>query len=167
VTVYSELGRGTTFHVYFPQVEGFTLAKPVSVSQRLARGSERILVVEDQDGVRDVVCEILRRNGYSVVSARGAREAQQLSEQRQASFDLIVTDVVMPQMGGRELAAAVASLQPEIRVLFMSGYADRAIRGDEEWAPDLAFIQKPFTAHALLQKVREVLDKPSPTRSAS
>jgi PAS domain S-box-containing protein len=166
VSVYSEPGRGTTFHVYFPQVEEASSVKPASVSQGLARGSERVLVVEDQDGVREVVCDILRRNGYSVVAASGSREALQLCEQRQARFDLILTDVVMPYMGGPELAVAVLSLQPDIRVLLMSGYADRTISQDEEWAPDFAFIQKPFTAQALLLKVREVLDKPSQARSA-
>jgi PAS domain S-box-containing protein len=163
VSVYSELGRGTTFHVYLPQidvdVEGATVIKSALVSERLERGSERVLVVEDQDGVREVVCEILRRHGYSVVPARNALEAQQISTQHRDRFDLIITDVVMPQMGGRELAAAIVREHPQTRVLFMSGYADRAVWQKEEWTTDQAFIQKPFTAHALLHKVREVLDQ--------
>jgi CheY-like chemotaxis protein len=163
VAVYSELGHGTTFHVYFPrievEVEGSTVIKPAMVPDRLERGSERVLVVEDQDGVREVVTDILRRHGYSVVPARNAEEAQQLARQNRDPFHLIITDVVMPHMGGRELAAAVASQQPEIKVLFMSGYADRTIQQNEEWTSDEAFIQKPFTAHALLHKVRAVLDK--------
>jgi PAS domain S-box-containing protein len=172
VSVYSEPGHGATFHVYFPrievEVEGATVIKPAQVSERLERGSEKVLVVEDQDGVREVVTDILRRHGYSVVPARSAQEAQQFSREQHDHFDLMITDVIMPQMGGRELAAAIASEQREMRVLFMSGYTDRAVRQNEEWTSEQAFIQKPFTAHALLHKVREVLDKAKASaRSAS
>jgi CheY-like chemotaxis protein len=163
VSVSSEPGHGATFRVYFPrieaEIEATTIVKPALVPEQLERGSERVLVVEDQDGVREVVCEILSRRGYKVVAARNAQEAQQLSRELSDPFDLIITDVIMPEMGGRELAAAIASEHPEIKVLFMSGYTDRSGRSNEEWTSQQAFIQKPFTASALLHKVREVLNK--------
>jgi signal transduction histidine kinase len=160
VMIESAVGRGSTFHLYLPTVaatgtEG-GLSKEAHVAPSPAHGSETILVVEDQEAVLDLVCEILRRQGYEILTARDGREAVQLSETN-GNIDLIITDVVMPQMGGRELAQALASSHPETKILYMSGYVDKEISQKE--MPGLEFIHKPFTPEALARKVREVLDE--------
>jgi len=158
VDLHSEIGRGTTFHVYLPRAEGPIVEekRPLVVSPE--HGSETVLVVEDQDAVRELVCEILRMSGYEVVSARNGPEALQLSKKSNQAFDLMISDVVMPQMGGPELAKVLVRSRPDMKILYMTGYFDKGISPDE--LSRLAIIQKPFSPEALTQKVREVLDAP-------
>jgi PAS domain S-box-containing protein len=159
VGVYSEVGRGTTFKVYLPRV-----AKAPSGSvPRLSRvgmltGNEMVLLVEDEDGVRVLTRHILRGCGYTVLEAADGAEALRLAEDHVGRIDLLVTDVVLPRMGGREVAERVSALHPEIKVLFLSGYTDDAIVRHGILEAQVVFLQKPFTAVSLATKVREVLD---------
>jgi signal transduction histidine kinase/CheY-like chemotaxis protein len=159
VTLESAVGRGTTFHLYLPGVEAGIpegASKETHAAPSPAHGSETILVVEDQEAVRTLVCEILRKQGYEILTARDGREALRLSKAN-GHIDLIITDVVMPQMGGRELAQVLAASHPETKILYMSGYVDKEISQKE--MPGLEFIHKPFSPEALARKVREVLDE--------
>jgi two-component system cell cycle sensor histidine kinase/response regulator CckA len=158
VWVYSELGRGTTFKVYFPRVDA-----PLEKSRTLPpaaelRGSETILLVEDDDQVRAVARGILRKNGYHVIEARNAGEALLHSENHPGTMHLLLSDVVMPQMSGPELAKRLAKTRPEMRILCMSGYTDDSIVRHGVLDAQLAYLQKPITPDSLLAKVREVLD---------
>lgn len=158
IVLESKVGQGTKFHLYLPQVAGAASTEMRVAGPTPARGWETVLVVEDQEGVRTLVCEVLRKSGYTVLLARDGREALELSEKNSGRIDLIVTDVVMPQMGGHELAKAMAASHPETRFLYMSGYVDKEVLQKE--MSDLVFLHKPFTPDALAQKVREVLDTP-------
>ena len=123
-----------------------------------ARGRRTILVVEDEAGVRSLVCATLRAKGYTVLEASGPLEAVSLVERHADPIHLLLTDVVMPQMGGKELADRVSPLRPEMKALFMSGYTDDAVVRHGILEANTFFLQKPFTSAALGQKVREVLD---------
>jgi len=160
VWVYSELGKGTTFKVYLPRVEGEVeeVGKREEVKEVL-RGGEVVLVVEDDETVRKLAVSILRRFGYEVLEAGLPGEALLLCEGRKERVDLLLTDVVMPHMSGRELAERVRKFHPEVRVLYMSGYTDNAIGHHGVLEPGIDFMQKPFTVDGLTRKVREVLDK--------
>jgi len=159
VWVYSELGVGTTFKVYLPRVDGAvdTAARIVEPPTTL-RGSETILLVEDDDQVRVVAHGILRKNGYDVIDARHAGEALLYAEEHAGTIHLLLTDVVMPQMGGPALAKRLASVRPNMKVLCMSGYTDDSIVRHGVLEAHIAYLQKPFTPHALMTRVREVLD---------
>ncbi len=159
IWVYSEPEHGTTFKVYLPQLEGVT--KPTerpTVEAAGPGGSETILLVEDEDVVRWVAQEILEQAGYYVLDANGGEEAIRLCNERAAPIHLLLTDVVMPETGGKEIAERLTSLWPEPKVLFMSGYTDEAIVRHGVLDSNIEFIQKPFTPLALGKKVREVLD---------
>lgn len=158
VWVYSEPGEGATFKVYLPRVEGDVETRPTQSIPAAGRGTETILLVEDDDQVRVVALRILRRHGYHVVAARHAGEAILLSEQYAGVIHLLVTDVVMPQMSGPELAKRLANARPEMKVLCMSGYADDSIVRHGVVEAKVAYLQKPLTTDALARKVREVLD---------
>jgi signal transduction histidine kinase/CheY-like chemotaxis protein len=155
IALDSELGRGTTFYVYLPAVEGGVSAEAHSATLSPARGWETILVVEDQEGLRTLVCEVLQKQGYRTITASDGREAVRLAQSHE-HIDLILTDVVMPQMGGRELAKTLASSHPRIKILYMSGYVNKQISQEE--MPGLEIIHKPFTPEVLARRVREVLD---------
>jgi signal transduction histidine kinase/CheY-like chemotaxis protein len=158
VDVYSELGYGSAFTIYFPRTNRLvTAASPPRASTEL-RGTETILLVEDESHVRAVACAILRRNGYHVLDAANGGEAFLISKDSAAKIHLLLTDVVMPRMSGRTLAEQLAVKRPEMKVLFSSGYTDDAIVHHGVLSEGVAFLQKPFTPDALLQKVREVLD---------
>jgi PAS domain S-box-containing protein len=165
ISVYSEVGKGTTFKIYLPRVES-TMDLEVRTSATpkngLLVGSETVLVVEDDSGVRRAVRTILQKYGYQVVEAQNGGEAFLICEQHPETIDLLVTDVVMPRMNGTELRGRLAHLRPEMKVLFMSGYADRAIVHHGILEAGAAFIQKPVTPDALARKVREVLG-PAPS----
>jgi PAS domain S-box-containing protein len=160
IWVYSEPGKGTTFKVYLPRIdqaaEAITSDEP-SVGE-LARGSETILLVEDEKAVRSLAREILECRGYHVLETDGAIKALEVGEGHKEHIHLLLTDVVMPQMSGRELAEHLAPLHPETKVLYMSGYADNAVVQHRLLGPGTALLQKPFTAQALARKLREVLD---------
>lgn len=159
VGVYSELGQGSTFKVYLPVAEeaaGFNDAKtsPAEIPQ----GTETILLVEDEEMVRNLTREILQTCGYHVLSAKNGREADEVCRAFNGEIELMITDVVMPQMGGRELAERVAEVRPETRVLYMSGYTDDAIVRHGVLDEEMPFLQKPFSPEALAKKVKEVLE---------
>ncbi|HTG61531.1 MAG TPA: PAS domain S-box protein [Terriglobia bacterium] len=153
--------RGTTFKILLPQEDGVTSRepKPDPAPSELPTGAETILLVEDEETVRLLLREVLERSGYRVLEARRGDEGLQIGERTREPIQLLVTDVIMPQMGGAELARRLASSHPETRVLFMSGYTDGALSHDEVFPEDAAFIQKPFTPDVLARKVREVLER--------
>ncbi|MGD0206242.1 MAG: two-component regulator propeller domain-containing protein [Verrucomicrobiota bacterium] len=161
ISVYSEPGRGTTFKIYLPQVQSET---PVRLQLReppgLPRGTETILLVEDDPALCEMAAEFLRRLGYVVLAAANGLSALRLVEQRgKKSIDLLFADVVMPQLNGKELSERVGALHPETRILFTSAYAENAIVHQKVLSPSVAILQKPFTPSALAHKVREVLDQ--------
>jgi signal transduction histidine kinase len=165
VWVYSEVGRGTTFKVYLPRVEAMAEAvEPSREAAKAIRGSETVLLVEDEKSVRALARSILRAHGYTVLEAGQGKEALLLSGQHEGPIHLMITDVVMPELSGRDLAERLKPSRPNMKVLFMSGYADKAIVHHGELKPDTAFLQKPFTPDALALKVREVLDAPAAGR---
>ncbi|MBZ5671215.1 MAG: PAS domain S-box protein [Acidobacteriia bacterium] len=159
IWVYSEPGRGSTFKIYLPRVEEpGREAEPAKAGSELAKGSETVLVVEDEEGVRSLVCETLESHGYKVLEARGADDALSIFEQYAEPIHLLLTDVVMPQMGGKELAKRLSSVHPETKVLYMSGYTDNAIVRHGVLEGGTPFLQKPFVPQTLVRKVRQVLD---------
>ena len=160
VDVESEIGRGTTFIVYLPQHDepADVLLASGTMGTLAPRGAETVLLVEDEEGVRALGARILERHGYTVLEARNGREALSVVQQHPGRIDLLLTDVVMPEMGGKQLSEAMLARDPSLRVLFMSGYTDGDISRRGQLDPCTAFLQKPFTAKALLAQVREVLD---------
>jgi PAS domain S-box-containing protein len=159
VSVYSEPGVGTTFKVYLPRVEDAPEKnRAPAVHAALVGGTETILVVEDEEAVRRLTCRSLEAQGYEVLPAASASEALLLLEKHAGEIHLLITDVVMPDVSGRELARSAAPLRPLMKVLFMSGYTDNVIVHHGVLDAGTAFLQKPFTPRSLAQKVREVLD---------
>jgi two-component system cell cycle sensor histidine kinase/response regulator CckA len=158
---YSEMGQGTTFKVYLPRVEGAVepLRPSVAPTESL-QGSETILVVEDDKGVRTLVHDALEMDGYNMLEACDGQEALRVCEEHEGPIHLMVTDVVMPGISGRQLAERLKPLYPEMKVLYISGYTDKTIVRHGVLEPGLAFLQKPFPPGALARKVREVLDAP-------
>ncbi len=158
VWVYSELGLGTTFKVYLPRAKPGAREAETSIAPATLRGTETILLVEDEEQVRTVARGILTRTGYTVLHAATAGEALLVCEQHAGVIDLLVTDVVMPQMSGPELAKRLGVARPDMRVLCMSGYTDDSIVRHGVLAAHFAVLQKPLTPEMLTKKVREVLD---------
>ena len=166
IWVYSELGRGTTFKVYFPRTwEGAVPETPQPERAALApiSGKETILLVEDDTAVKGMVARALRKYGYTVWEANDGKGALDICEKEKGIIHLLLTDVVMPQMGGRELAERVVQLRPEIKVLYMSGYTTNAVVHHGVLDAGINFIQKPVKILSLLQKVREVLETETPS----
>jgi two-component system, cell cycle sensor histidine kinase and response regulator CckA len=161
IWVYSEVGKGTTFKIYLPEVDESMEAPAIGKPRALPpRGTETILVAEDQDSIRKLTCEFLKSGGYTVLEAIDGGEALQLAEHYEGAIHLLVTDVVMPKMGGRELANRLSTLRPQIKALYMSGYAEHS-GGDCDILDQNAWLQKPFSLDSLLYKVRQALDPPS------
>ena len=161
IWVYSEPGQGTTFEVYLPRVEA--VAEPATGADRLGEargGSETILVVEDEGAVRDLVRRSLERKGYTVLCASSTDEALTLGSRRDRPIHLLLTDVVMPQMSGYELARRLTLLRPEMRVLYMSGYPENGTAQRAMMEPGAWLLEKPFTPYELTSAVRRVLDRP-------
>ena len=158
VGVDSELGRGTTFTIYLPRVNEATVSLQPAVATLILRGTETILLVEDEDHVRAAVGNILRRNGYVVIEARTGGDALLICEKHPERIHLLLTDVVMPLMSGPELATRLVALRADMRVLCMSGYVDDSIVRHRVLESNLAYLQKPITQDTLTRKVREVLD---------
>jgi PAS domain S-box-containing protein len=159
VFAYSELSRGTTFKIYLPRVDEAAAEHLPEWHARLAlRGSESILLVEDEESVRELIAEALQAQGYNVLVAGNGQEALALAASANCRIDLMITDVVMPGMSGRELATRLVQSRSEMRVLYLSGYTEDAIVHHGVLDPGTAFLQKPFSLDALACKVREVLD---------
>src|SRR5690606_6738766 len=159
IWVYSEPGQGATFKIYLPRVDAPAEQTPAPQPEVAAHaGEETILLVEDEPAVRDLAQRILRRKGYRVIVASNGREALDLVERQEGPIGLLVTDLIMPQMDGRELAQRLAALRPGLPVLFMSGYTGDTIAQRGVLDPDVAFIEKPFSPEGLARKVREILD---------
>jgi two-component system, cell cycle sensor histidine kinase and response regulator CckA len=158
VWVYSERGRGTRFKIYLPRVDA--VAETVFAPEALASrgGAETILLVEDEDAVRALASKILETSGYRVTSARTGDEAIELARVAAEPFHLLVTDMVLPGIGGAEIAARIRERFPEVKVLYASGYSDAVILQRGHYEKGAAFLEKPFSAAALSRKVREVLD---------
>jgi CheY-like chemotaxis protein len=156
---YSEPGQGTTFKIYLPLAG--TRATPAPAERRpveLRGGTETILVVEDEDVVRTLACRGLREQGYTVLEAKHGREALEQVEQNHQRIDLVISDVVMPELSGRELGNRLGVLRPELPVLYMSGYTGEDVIQRGLLEPGVPFQQKPFTPEGLARKVREMLD---------
>ncbi len=160
IQVDSKKGRGTTFEIYLPVAEGGTTSEAKKRPfHEVSSGSERVLVVEDDHSLRKLVRNVLEKYGYQVLEAPNGEEALKVVAKNERPIHLLVTDVVMPGMGGRELAERLQSQQPDIKVLFMSGYMDQTISYQDLLAAELNFIEKPFSPQKLANKVREILDK--------
>jgi PAS domain S-box-containing protein len=160
IWVYSEPGNGTTVKVYLPRVSASADPwKPAVTGSVMPRGSETILVVEDEKSVKKMVKDILTRLGYEVLAAEGGDVALELCGSHTDPIHLLVTDVVMPGMAGPDLARAVKILRPETKVIFMSGYTDNSVLQHDLIEPEANFLQKPFTPEEFAQRVREVLDR--------
>jgi PAS domain S-box-containing protein len=157
IWVYSELGLGTTFKIYLPATEAPAESLQPRVAASAPTGTETILLVEDEDGVRELLEEILTAQGYHVLAASRGVEALQISELLDEDIQVLVTDVVMPHMSGHELAMRLRARRPGLRVLYLSGYTDEAIAHHGDIEVDADFLQKPFTRAALATKVRDVL----------
>jgi len=157
VMVYSELGKGTTFKIYLPMVEvpedfAATVIRPGEM-----RGTETVLICEDEIAIRKLVHSILSRCGYQVIDSDTPEHAIELSREN-GDIDLLLTDIVMPQLSGFDLAHRIQQIRPQVKVLYMSGYTDNQVSRSWVLEPDTPFVQKPFTAAVLSQKVREALD---------
>jgi len=161
IWVYSEPGKGTTFKVYFPRIRdrAAEAARPLAAA-RAHRGHETILVVEDEAGVRELVAEMLRQYGYNVLKAASPLEALELSKQHDGPIQMLLTDVVMPQMSGRQLAGQLLPQRPEMRALYLSGYTENTVVRQGVLEPGVEFLAKPFSQDALAGKIREILDRP-------
>jgi PAS domain S-box-containing protein len=159
IWVYSEPGHGTTFKIYLPRCEEPLEDLPAAPPAReAAPGTETVLLVEDEPEVRRLVEKLLRLKGYRVLSAGSPADAVAIARRHEDAIDLLLTDVIMPGMNGRELARLLAEGRPDMRVLYMSGYADAAMNQHGILPPGTAFLSKPFTPEVLARKVREVLD---------
>ena len=166
IAVYSELGQGTTFKIYFPQVETPANHQASQSSKLMPSGTETVLLVEDEEAVRTLGKLILQKCGYHVLEDPNGKEALQMAAAFTGPIHLLLSDVVMPLLGGRELAQKMIQLLPQIKILFLSGYTDDAIIRHGVLSSEVAFLQKPFTPTALAQKVRHILDS-TPTEKAS
>jgi CheY-like chemotaxis protein len=159
IWVYSELGQGSTFKVYLPATtEDLTVPVVSPMSPAALSGTETVLVVEDQIEARSVICETLRRRGYTVIEAMNGPDAIVKGRQLEVHIDVMLTDVVMPGMGGRRVAEVIRVTRPALKVVYMSGYTDSAIVDHGILEPGVTFVQKPFATETLLRRVREVLD---------
>jgi CheY-like chemotaxis protein len=158
VTVQSVKGRGTTFRVYLPRVQDSASSeRRMEPRDQFRAGTETILLVEDDDGLRELARKILSKNGYEVIASSGGSDAERLCREHGGRIHLLLTDVVMPGISGKELASKLAAIRPEMLVMYMSGYADEMVTR-QGVANGMHFIQKPFTPVALTKKLREVLD---------
>jgi CheY-like chemotaxis protein len=165
--VDSSPGAGTTFRIYFPVAAGGILAHGVAQTTTTGglTGSETVLVVEDQDTVREYAVNALRTYGYSVIAARGGADALDLAKRQAGPIDLLLTDVIMPSVNGKTVALELRKTRPETKVIYMSGYADGTVGGAGEIEPDAEYLQKPFSPEALAAKVRRTLGKSTVSRT--
>lgn len=157
IWVYSEPGRGTTFKIYLPRVEVLAPQQGAKPESAGAPGTGTILVVEDEDGVRALLRDVLESGGYTVLTAGNAEEAMEICTGYQGEIRLLLTDVVLPGMGGRELSEKLLTMRPQMRIVFMSGYTDNAIVHHGVLDPGLNFIEKPIQPNELLERIAEFL----------
>jgi DNA-binding NtrC family response regulator len=159
IRVESEAGAGTTFRLYWPEVERVAVVKEsASGPHATLRGTETVLVVEDDEQIRNLSRTILTARGYLVLVAENGEHALTLAAEHEGAIHLMLTDVIMPGMSGRELADRLNAAHPAMRVLYASGYTDEMIAHHGVLEPGVAFLQKPFTPGNLAQRVRDVLD---------
>ncbi|HVH88154.1 MAG TPA: response regulator, partial [Terriglobales bacterium] len=163
VWVYSEVGRGTTFKIYLPESKEVSQDETGDKVKQIAlpRGSETILLAEDAESLRELNLELLEALGYTVLEAAHGVEALDKAAEYHGSIHLLLTDVVMPGMSGKELAERLAISRPEVKVIYMSGYTDHTVIQHGILKPGTAFLQKPFTRETLARKLREVLGTPA------
>ena len=160
INVHSELGSGTTFKIYFPQVQSALESPRVrNLPTEAAGGNETVLLVEDEPVVRELAVATLREKGYTVVEAVNGEEGLRLARQHDGKIDLVLTDVVMPVMGGKEMADALRTSHPDTKVLFTSGYTEDALGHHGVLRPGILFLPKPYMTATLARKVREILDE--------
>ncbi|MCH9038749.1 MAG: response regulator [Chloroflexi bacterium] len=164
IWVYSEIGSGTTFKIYLPSSDVIpqgTERPSGAKSNELPRGSETVLLVEDEEQVRELAARVLRQQGYTVLQASNGVEALSIaSRHADGEIDLLLTDVVMPLIGGRELSIKLRDIHPNVRVIYTSGYTDEAVIRHGMLKPGTDFVQKPYSLAGLTQKIRSVLDEP-------
>ena len=161
VAVESSVNGGSTFRIYLPLEPGeLEEARPKTVApvEVTPKTAETVLVVEDEEIVRELVCQVLRDHGYYVLCASNGSEALRLSAGHDGGIQLLITDVVMPMVGGLELARKMSAARPEIKVLYVSGYSESDISEQGDLEAELEFLEKPFTPQVLIRKVREVLN---------
>jgi CheY-like chemotaxis protein len=159
IFVDSRVGQGTTFTIYFPRTGEAQTSRDCQPQRReLARGTERIMVVEDDERVRSLIGRVLTQCGYTIVEAGGGLDALEWCAQEQRPIDLLLADVATPQMSGPELAGRLMPIWPEMKIVYMSGYANTAAPEPSPEGEAIPFLQKPFSPAALARKVREVLD---------
>jgi CheY-like chemotaxis protein len=167
IGVYSELGMGTTFKIYLPRIDQpLDAATKATQAGLVPRGTETLLVVEDDPGVRALACGILEAQGYEVLAASNGAEALETARQHTGRpISLVLTDVIMPVMGGNMMAEWLKTMNPDLKILFSSGYTDDAILHHGVLQPGIQFIPKPYTPSALAHRVRELLDQPGAPRA--
>jgi two-component system cell cycle sensor histidine kinase/response regulator CckA len=158
IAVASEPGRGSTFTIHLPAVQGDEKTPDVSAPAEMFGGNETILVVEDEQGVRRMAAELLRRQGYTVLEAPNGAAALDLARHYAGEIHLLLTDVIMPQMNGHDLARRLAALRPGLKTIFLSGYADDFLARRGVSDSEGVFVQKPFTPEALARKLRAALE---------
>src|SRR5213593_4305124 len=158
IWLYSEVGQGTSFKIYLPRVDAVHAPAPVAEAAVVLDGSETVLVAEDEDAVRQIIERALQARGYRVMVARNGSEALALAGRHAGQIDLLVTDVVMPDMNGRVLSQRLMEVRPAIKTLYLSGYTDDAILHHGVLQEGVAFLQKPFSLGALARKVRDVIE---------
>jgi len=162
IWVYSEPGKGTTFKIYWPRAqEKITTTSSTIKGSSNFKGSETILIAEDDPGVRELAVNVLKDQGYTVLEASNGQKALEISQSYTGPIHLLITDVIMPEMSGQELAEKLSTEHPEAKILYMSGYTDDFILHHSLLEKDLEFIQKPFSPSILLKKIRKVLDRKS------
>jgi two-component system, cell cycle sensor histidine kinase and response regulator CckA len=168
VEVYSEPGHGTTFKIYLPSADEVALkARQTAEPLQLPRGTETVLLVEDEAAVRNLAKLVLRSGGYSVLEARDGEEALRIAAAHHGTIHLLVSDLVMPRLAGRQLAEKLSRSRPGVKVLLMSGYADQAVLPQGAAPINVAFLQKPFSPSVFARRVREILDAQSVTAAST
>jgi CheY-like chemotaxis protein len=159
IDVESEEGNGSTFSISLPRVDEIPMVQPQAPTEIVARGTETVMIVEDEEAVRHLLAQGLRNYGFTVMTARDGADALHLVRDRAAQIDLLVTDVVMPNMSGRDLADRLRNEFAGLKVLFMSGYTDDTLLRHGVYEARESFLQKPFVLRAFASKVREILDR--------
>jgi CheY-like chemotaxis protein len=159
IWVYSELGKGTTFKLYFPKVTDPLSASSAAMVEPTLRGNETILVVEDEPSVLGITVKMLDQLGYVTLSAASGAEALEMSKSHSGAISLLLTDVVMPNMNGRQLADKLLASKPDMKVLYLSGYTENTVIHHGIVDSSVAFLPKPFTRDALAKTIRNVLEQ--------